>query len=330
MRMWGYRLPRRTTKKKRDGVKFDLQGEGDIRVEVLNDGVDVLSGEEDERRLKVHRPRVRRFGISKKENRRIGGVRGRNSGLWRRGMVNGRNMQIFLRRRSLVEVEVVAGERNTALLNFKLGSQRCVVGIPSRTKPVKHKMMRGTRMALQLVILFMRVLMKDQPKVDKSKIVDVDRLFALDTPIESASTGPPSSVFFDSAPTTGRGSRFVGLFAQDPPPQPAPQDPQMRPNVDRIRGNQLFEKPDGSSAKDREGFQRIMAMLGGDQSQHPNISNVLFTLTQLISGNGKTSTATTAAAYAGTPTSRRLQSRFLPTSPSARTTNGTKSASSVY
>jgi hypothetical protein len=328
MRMWGYRLLRRK-RKNRDGAKFDLQGEGDIRLEALNDVVDVLIGEEDERRLKTHRQRAHRFGISKKENRRIGGVRGQNSGLWRRGMVDGRNERIFSRRRSLVGVEVVERGRSIVPLNFKLGSQRCVVGIPSRTKPVKHKMMRGTRMALQLVYLFIRVLTKDQPKVEKSKIVDVDRLFALDTPTESASTGPPSSVFFDSAPTTGRGSRFVGLFSQDPPPQPPPQDPQMRPKVDRIRGNQFFEKPDGSSAKDREGFQRIMAMLGGDKNQHPNMSNVFLSLTRLISGNGKTSTTTIAAAHAS-PTSRRLQSRFLPTSSSARTTNGTKSTSSVY
>lgn len=96
--------------------------------------------------------------------------------------------------------------------------------------------------------------------------MDVDSLFALDGPSleEGASTAPPASVFFDSAPTGGRASRFRQLFAQDPPPQRAPVE-QQRPSVDRTTSNPVFSstpKP-SSSVEDREGFQRIMAMLGG-------------------------------------------------------------------
>jgi len=90
-------------------------------------------------------------------------------------------------------------------------------------------------------------------------------LFALDAPVldEGASTAPASSVFFDSVPTAGRASRFRQLFAQEPPAQPAPLD--SRPSVDRSASNPVFTsapKPT-ASAEDREGFQRIMAMLGG-------------------------------------------------------------------
>jgi len=112
-------------------------------------------------------------------------------------------------------------------------------------------------------------LTKDQPKVDKSKIVDVDSLFALEsiTLDETANTAPASSVFFDSAPTPGRASRFRQLFAQEPPHQPVQLPQENRPNVDRARSNPMYgnaHKAASASVEDREGFQRIMAMLGGD------------------------------------------------------------------
>lgn len=75
-----------------------------------------------------------------------------------------------------------------------------------------------------------------------------------------------SSVFFDSAPTGGRASRFRQLFAQEPlPPQSAPFEANRRPSVDRMNSNPLFNNGPGAgaSSEDREGFQRIMAMLGG-------------------------------------------------------------------
>src|SRR5271168_4804776 len=94
-------------------------------------------------------------------------------------------------------------------------------------------------MALRMVLvsLLEYCLTKDQPKVDKSKIVDVDSLFALESTTldETASTAPASSVFFDSAPTAGRASRFRQLFAQEPPHQPVPLPQENRPNVDRTR-----------------------------------------------------------------------------------------------
>jgi hypothetical protein len=125
---------------------------------------------------------------------------------------------------------------------------------------------------------------EEQPKVEKSKIVDVDSLFALDAPSfdETAGTAPASSVFFDSAPTTGRSSRFRQLFAQDSTAsQPGPPSSNNRPNLDRRQSNPVFSsapKPP-TSVEDREGFQRIMAILnsgGGNQSNLPNVLPFLF------------------------------------------------------
>lgn len=88
---------------------------------------------------------------------------------------------------------------------------------------------------------------------------------------EGDSTAPASSVFFDSAPTGGRASRFRQLFAQDPPAQPASLD--ARPSVDRTTSNPVFDTAPKSSAtaEDREGFQRIMAMLGGGGPQKSSV-----------------------------------------------------------
>lgn len=82
---------------------------------------------------------------------------------------------------------------------------------------------------------------------------------------ETTSTAPASSVFFDSAPTAGRASRFRQLFAQEPPRQPAPLAQEPRPNIERTYSNPVYDNPHNPSAsvEDREGFQRIMAMLGG-------------------------------------------------------------------
>jgi len=113
--------------------------------------------------------------------------------------------------------------------------------------------------------------------------VDVDSLFALDAPSldESSGKGPSSSVFFDSAPTAGRASRFRNIFAQDtiPHPQHLPPEPDNRPNIDRRQSIPMFgsaPKP-GASVEDREGFQRIMAILGGGGGK-PNMPNVFLSL----------------------------------------------------
>lgn len=102
--------------------------------------------------------------------------------------------------------------------------------------------------------------------MDKSKRVDVDSLFALDAPlVDETSHSAPSSVFFDSAPTGGRASRFRQLFAQEPTPTQPAFEPDRRPSVDKANSNPLFGSGPraGASSEDREGFQRIMAMLGG-------------------------------------------------------------------
>lgn len=102
--------------------------------------------------------------------------------------------------------------------------------------------------------------------MDKSKRVDVDSLFALDAPlVDETSHTAPSSVFFDSAPTGGRASRFRQLFAQEPTPTQPAFEPDRRPSVDKANSNPLFGSGPraGASSEDREGFQRIMAMLGG-------------------------------------------------------------------
>jgi len=111
-------------------------------------------------------------------------------------------------------------------------------------------------------------------KVEKSKIVDVDSLFALDasTQDDTSSKGPISSVFFDSVAPAGRASRFRQLFAQNSAPRPLP--PENRPTIDRTTSTPAFaamNKP-SSSAEDREGFQRIMAMLGGGGGGGPNLN----------------------------------------------------------
>lgn len=110
--------------------------------------------------------------------------------------------------------------------------------------------------------------------------MDVDSLFALDAPSldETSSKRPSSSVFFDSAPTAGRASRFRTLFAQDTIPQlqQLPPEPGNRPIVDRRQSVPTYSsapKP-VASVEDREGFQRIMAMLGGGATK-PNMPNVL-------------------------------------------------------
>src|SRR5271170_1408859 len=100
-------------------------------------------------------------------------------------------------------------------------------------------------------------LMSEPPKVEKSKIVDVDSLFAFDssTTDEPSSKGPMSSVFFDSVAPAGRASRFRQLFAQDSAPPPIERE--SRPPVDRMPGNSAsiaFNKPPPPSAsvEDRE------------------------------------------------------------------------------
>ena len=109
--------------------------------------------------------------------------------------------------------------------------------------------------------------------------MDVDSLFALDVPSldDTSSKVPSSSVFFDSAPTAGRASRFRTLFAQDavPQPQQLPPEPGNHPNLDRRQSAPMYSgapKP-GASVEDREGFQRIMAILGGGGGK-PNTPNV--------------------------------------------------------
>ena len=115
--------------------------------------------------------------------------------------------------------------------------------------------------------------------------MDVDSLFALDAPSpeENTNKGPASSVFFDSVPTTGRASRFRQLFAQDPTAQqPMSHESENRPNMDRRQSVPVYSnapKPN-ASVEDREGFQRIMLMLGeggrgGGASGKPNMSNVI-------------------------------------------------------
>jgi len=107
--------------------------------------------------------------------------------------------------------------------------------------------------------------------------VDVDSLFALDAPCldETASKTPTSSVFFESAPATGRASRFRQLFAQDPPQsQHYHHGHENRPNVGRRQSTPMFSSaPKSASVEDREGFQRIMAMLGGGGGKQ-NMPNV--------------------------------------------------------
>ena len=113
--------------------------------------------------------------------------------------------------------------------------------------------------------------------------MDVDSLFALDASSldEASGKGPSSSVFFDSAPTAGRASRFRNIFAQDSitQPQHLPPEPDNRPNISRRQSIPIFgsaPKP-GASVEDREGFQRIMAVLGGGGSK-PNMPNVFIPL----------------------------------------------------
>jgi hypothetical protein len=114
----------------------------------------------------------------------------------------------------------------------------------------------------------------EPPKVEKSKIVDVDSLFAFDssTTDDPSSKGPMSSVFFDSVAPAGRASRFRQLFAQDAAPPPIERE--NRHPVDRMPSNSAFaalnKPPPSASVEDREGFQRIMAMLGGGGSGGPN------------------------------------------------------------
>lgn len=103
--------------------------------------------------------------------------------------------------------------------------------------------------------------------------MDVDSLFAFDssTTDEPSSKGPMSSVFFDSVAPAGRASRFRQLFAQDSAPPPIERE--NRPPVDRMPSNSAFaalNKPSPpASAEDREGFNRIMAMLGGGGGPNP-------------------------------------------------------------
>jgi len=131
-------------------------------------------------------------------------------------------------------------------------------------------------MAFRQVLLSVRVMKIDGaelPKVEKSKIVDVDSLFALDAsaPDDTSSKGPMSSVFFDSVAPAGRASRFRQLFAQESAP---PLLPENRPTIDRTTTAPAFtamNKP-SSSVEDREGFQRIMAMLGGGGGGGPGLN----------------------------------------------------------
>ena len=126
--------------------------------------------------------------------------------------------------------------------------------------------------------------------------MDVDSLFALDTPTpeEPAST-VSSSVFFDGAPGMGRASRFRQLFAQDrPPAQPLALEQNSRPGVDRTQSNPMFSSTAKSSvsAEDREGFQRIMAMLGGagNKPPIPNVTST-FELLMIVFGKATINTA---------------------------------------
>jgi hypothetical protein len=76
-------------------------------------------------------------------------------------MVDGRIVLISWRMRSLEEVEAeaeaeaVVGEvvegRNTVLPSSKLGSQKCVARMPSRRRPLRHRMTQCTRMVRQVV-----------------------------------------------------------------------------------------------------------------------------------------------------------------------------------
>jgi hypothetical protein len=118
----------------------------------------------------------------------------------------------------------------------------------------------------------------EPPKVEKSKIVDVDSLFAFDnsTTDEPSSKGSMSSVFFDSVAPAGRASRFRQLFAQDSASPPIERE--SRPEVDRrpdTLASITFNKPPPPSAsvEDREGFNRIMAMLGGGGGGGPGGPN---------------------------------------------------------
>ena len=127
---------------------------------------------------------------------------------------------------------------------------------------------------------------EEQAKAEKSKIVDVDSLFALDAPSfdETAGAAPTSSVFFDNVPTTGRSSRFRQLFVQDSStPQSAILSSSNRPNVDRGQSNPVFvgASKAPTSVEDREGFQRIMAILNNGGNNKPNLTNVLTFLFRL-------------------------------------------------
>ena len=123
-----------------------------------------------------------------------------------------------------------------------------------------------------------RSLLVDQPKIEKSKMLDVDSLFAPDgLSVDESGTTATSTVFFDSPATTGRASRFRNLFTQDAPAQrPVPPDSENRPGVERTQSNPLFgvAPKSGVTSEDREGFRRIMAMLGSGPNK-PGVPNVV-------------------------------------------------------
>jgi hypothetical protein len=214
-----------------------------------------------------------------KVSRRIGEVKGQNFRHWNKQEMDDEKTGLSPWRK-MTSVVVVEG-KSIVPLNSKRGSVKCVETIQNRKKRMNSRQWRPlVKVRLpQVVFTVVSLLTPEQPKFDKSKIVDVDSLFALEPPIpdENASTAPASSVFFDSAPTTGRASRFRQLFAQEPVPAPKNSfHSEPRPNAERMNSNPLFNegpKP-GASEEDREGFQRIMSMLGGAGNK-PNMANVV-------------------------------------------------------
>jgi hypothetical protein len=72
-------------------------------------------------------------------------------------MADGRIVLISWRMSNLEEVEEEEGEgevvegRNTVLPSSKPGSRKCVARVPSRRRPLRHRMTQCTRMVRQVV-----------------------------------------------------------------------------------------------------------------------------------------------------------------------------------
>ncbi|RPB29377.1 hypothetical protein L211DRAFT_8984 [Terfezia boudieri ATCC MYA-4762] len=96
----------------------------------------------------------------------------------------------------------------------------------------------------------------------------VDRFFTLWNPPSSAKS--PDSIPDSQArpPAVGRSSKFSSFFVsteQPSPRQPTPQQPtpQFQPITQEQRQPTPSTNPDNSTSEDKEGFRRILQMLGG-------------------------------------------------------------------